>query len=161
MLTLITNVEVGEPTAKATTQRTNYPFNSFFEMGGEYFGLSSDGLFTLGGDDDNGTDIDAYIRTGDTDLGDNGIKQSGYTYLSMETDGSVYLKVTQNKDATRVRTYAITPDTTKHHVHREKLVKGDEAVLWGFEFGNVDGSNFSLTMMEARFKFLQHRSGRY
>jgi len=161
MLTQITNLEVGPMQEKATTQRTNFPFNSFFELDGTFFGCSSDGLFLLGGDDDDGVDIDAYFVIGSTNLGRNEPKRLGYIYVSLETDGDVYLKATPNMDTDDTLTYSISPTTTEYHVHREKLGRGAKAVNWGFEFGNTDGSNFSVSMLELMPQLLSRRMTRY
>jgi len=148
MQTLITNIEVGEMGSKATTQRTNFPFNSFFEMDGSFFGCSDDMLALLGGDTDDGADIDAYLALGSTDMGIGNPFRLSYFYGTLETDGTVYLTVTPNMDATRAVTKEITPVTSEYHRLREKLGEGDIALSWGFEFGNVDGADFSLSMME-------------
>ena len=153
MQTLITNIEVGEMGSKATTQRTNFPFNSFFNLpDGSFFGCSDDAaggmLAVLGGDTDDGADIDAYLTLGTTDMGIGQPFRLSYFYGTLETDGTVYLKSTPNMDATRAVTKEITPVTTEYHCLREKLGEGDIALSWGFEFGNVDGADFSLSKME-------------
>jgi len=148
MQTLITNIEVGEMGSKATTQRTGFSFNSFFEMDGSFFGCSDDMLALMGGDTDDGVDIDAYLAVGATDMGIGRPIRLEYLYASLETDGTLYIKTTPNMDATRAVTIEFTPSAAEYHRHREKLGEGDIAVLWGFEFGNVDGADFSLSMME-------------
>jgi len=161
MQTLITNIEVGEIGSKATTQRTGFSFNSFFEMDGAFFGCSDDMLGLLGGDDDDGTDIDAYLKVGATDMGIGRPIRLAYLYASLETDGTVYITTTPNMDATRAVTKEFTPVTAEYHRHREKLGEGDIALLWGFEFGNVDGADFSLTMMEVLPIVKDSRKTRY
>jgi hypothetical protein len=148
MQTLITNIEVGEIGSKATTQRTGFSFNSWFEMDGAFFGCSGTMLALMGGDDDDGADIDAYIVTPSLEIGGGNPVRTGYLYASLKTDGTLYIKTTPNMDATRAVTIEFTPATDEYHRHREKLGEGDIALLWGFEFGNVDGADFSLSMME-------------
>jgi len=161
-LTMITNLAVGKPAGeKATTQRTNYGFNSYIELAGSYYGLSSAGVYTLGGSTDNGSAISAYFKLPATNLGSLKPKRAGYCYLTMEAGGAVYLKVTPNKDTTLTETFNITPTTAEFHVHREKLGKGLRAGMFGFEFGNTGGSDFSVSMMEAAFQPLSRRLNQY
>lgn len=148
MQTLITNIEVGEIGSKATAQRTGFSFNSFFEMDGAYFGCSGTMLAEMGGDTDDGADIDAYLATPSLEIGGGKPARLEYLYASLETDGTLYIKTTPNMDAARAVTIEFTPSTAEHHRHREKLGEGDIALSWGFEFGNVDGADFSLSMME-------------
>lgn len=161
MNTLITNIEVGEMGSKATTQRTNYPFNSFFEMDGAYLGCSDDMLGLLGGSTDNGTAIDAYLATPSLEIGGGNPARLAYLYASLETDGTLYVKTTPNRDDARAVTIEFTPSTAEYHKHREKLGEGDIALSWGFEFGNVDGSDFSLSMMEILPIVKESRMTRY
>jgi len=160
--TLITNLAIGKPSGeKATTQRTNFGFNSYIELAGSYYGLSSSGVFTLGGSTDDGAAISAYFKTGTTNLGSSKPMRAGYCYFTMEADGAVYLKVTPNKDTTLTETFNFTPTTDKFHTHREKLGKGLRAGTFGFEFGNTAGSDFSVYMIEAAFQSLSRRLNQY
>ena len=161
MLTLITNLKVGPMTAKATTQRTNFNFDSFLEQNGNVYGFNGDGLYKLGGDDDDGTDIDAYFATGSTNLGDEKPKRLRYFFTTLNADGAMYLKVTPNMDSSLVYTKTITPLTAEFHKHRIKLGEGLKAVNWEFEFGNTDGYDFTVTMMEVLPTKIGHRANRY
>ena len=54
--------------ALAPTQYTNYGFNSMIMLGGTLIGANENGLFELDGEDDNGTNIDAYFVPVNTDF---------------------------------------------------------------------------------------------
>lgn len=159
MLTQITNIELGPLDDKPTTQRTNYPFNSFFELDGEVYGCSGDGLFTLGGDTDDGTDIDAYIETPAISMGDPA--RMPYFYAALKSDGDLQLTVTPNKKAASAVTYDIRPVATDLHTLKRKLGEGVKASFWTFKLANVDGVDFSLFAMDILPALIGHRFNRY
>lgn len=161
--TLITNLAVGEPTKKATTKRTNYQFNSFIELNGTYYGLNSSGVYTLGGDDDDGTAISAYFETPASTLGSDEPLRLQYAYLSgeIESGGSMQLTITPNQDATRAVTKTITPVTDEYHKMAQKLGEGAIAGRWSFKLANVAGCNFYIQDMEVLPVEIRHRFNKY
>ncbi len=63
-LTMDTNV-----LSRATGQYKGFNFNSMRKFGDHLIGTNDTGLFTLSGENDDGTEISAWIQTGMTDLG--------------------------------------------------------------------------------------------
>jgi len=53
----------------AMSQYAGFPFTGFFTLGGVVYGCSPDGLFALGGDDDDGEAIMPIIMGPKTDVG--------------------------------------------------------------------------------------------
>jgi len=72
----------------AVSQVSGWPFTDFFALDGQFFGLASNGVFAIGGDDDAGTDI-AWMMTGPmTDGGNEQFKRLRFaTVTGPNTDG--------------------------------------------------------------------------
>lgn len=72
----------------AVSQVSGWPFTDFFELDGRFYGLASNGVFALGGDDDAGTDI-AWTMTGPMTDGGNEMwkRHRGATVTGPDTDG--------------------------------------------------------------------------
>lgn len=100
----------------AVTEYTNYNFNSFAAMGNKYLAASDSGLYELNGDDDQGTDIIARIKSGLMQMGGAhftsfkaaylGLRGNGDWVFKLETgDGKeyVYSIVAQDMQTTKVR----------------------------------------------------------
>jgi hypothetical protein len=141
---------------QAPTRYVNYPFNSFLRQpegnGWTYYGLTDTGLYKLEGDDDAGTDINAHIRLGLSDLGKRTLKQLASAYLGYTADGDLRLKVvlTNTDDGAReahtYRLYAKGADSTRDG--RVKVGKGLQSVYMDFVLENIDGSDFALDVVE-------------
>ena len=78
---------------QAISQYDHYDFNSFCKIGDTYLGANSSGIFTLGGDDDNGTDINAIFALILSDWGVSNVKRIRKIFLGYETNGSLTVKV--------------------------------------------------------------------
>lgn len=76
----------------ATSEYTNFVFNSFAKIGGRYFGASEDGLFTLDADTDTGKPIAAAFGFGRLDFGSPQLKTMSYCYLGTAA-GSMKMRV--------------------------------------------------------------------
>jgi hypothetical protein len=100
----------------ATTTYTQFPYTSFARRGNRYLATAQDGLYTLDGDTDNGTNIIAEIESGFLQFAESrftsfkaiylGMHGSGDMFLRLETgDGKqyTYQVVAQNMETTKVR----------------------------------------------------------
>jgi hypothetical protein len=77
------------------THYDQYPFNSFFEINGAYYGVGPDGLFQIdSGDDDNGTPISAGISTGLINMDEEHIKRIESAYMTLRTAGELVMTIT-------------------------------------------------------------------
>lgn len=134
-------------TSFAPTRYENYNFNSFAKIGGLDLGASTDGLYELGGDDDDGTQIDASIMLGRDPRGSGQVKRSRRVYLHgtsedklevrvVEPDGTVYAYQTE---------LALDENIT---VQRAKLGRGLAANYWQLEVRNVNGGDFAIEQIE-------------
>jgi hypothetical protein len=139
--------------SKGLSRYTNYPFNSFARIGGRYFGVASDGVHRLEGDDDNGEDIAAFIRTGLEAFGTRRLKRIPEAFIGYTSDGTLVLKAIivdeeGNKSAAIYR--LPTRGAANKRANRFKLGRGLESVDWAFELHNADGSDFELGNIEFR-----------
>jgi hypothetical protein len=136
---------------RAATEYDNFPFNSFFEIGGRYFGVSDTGVNELTGTDDNAVNIESYMRTGLTDFGTGKMKRVPSVYWGYTSDGTMVLKaITTSPEGEKIENWykmtQRTADVTREA--RISLGRGMESVYWQFELHNVDGSTFDINTME-------------
>lgn len=138
---------------RAASTYVGYPFNSFCEFEGRYYGAAEDGIYHLDGDDDAGDDIHARIRLGMSNLGIAREKRIPALYLAYRADGRLVLKaVVTDIDGSREEWwYGLTPRGAGDvREGRIQLGRGLKAVMWDFEIANLDGADFEL----ADLKFL-------
>lgn len=127
----------------ATTEYSNFNFNSFGQVGHKYLGAARTGLYELNGDDDQGTDIIAKIRSGYAQF--NGSRYTGFkaAYLGMRADGSFVFKLeTGTGEVTAYNVVAQDMQTTKIQVG-----KGLRARYFAFELVTT-GQDFDLDTVE-------------
>lgn len=134
----------------AVSQYNNYPFNSFAELNGNYYGASSDGLYLLDGDDDAGTAIQAYFRSPLTDFGNPNLKRLPEVYFGYTSSGDMVCKTTVTSlngvkeehwyrlEARPAATVGATRET------RVPVGKGLKSVYWQFELHNINGADFEI-----------------
>lgn len=139
--------------SKGATKYTNYPFNSFMQIGGVWHGVADDGLYRLGGPDDDGEAIRSKLRLGMAALGTRLSSHAVSAYFGYTADGDLRLKVvtadsqTGTREAHVYRLYANDAAGSMRN-SRSKIGKGLKAVYWDFVIENVDGANFELDCVE-------------
>lgn len=137
----VVNAETG-----AVSTYTNFPFNSFAELGVTQFAAADTGLYQLGAATDAGAEIYAKVRSGLMDFGSHFQKRLFSAEMGYTSDGTLVLKaVTNNGGQATENWFKLTAQTADHP--REaviKLGKGLKSMYWQFEFENIDGAAFSL-----------------
>jgi hypothetical protein len=128
----------------AVTEYTNYDFNSFAKMGNKYLAASSDGLYELLGDDDDGTDIISKMKTGFAQFAGSHLCHFKAIYLGVRNGGSYYLRI-ETAEGTNT-TYELVAEDMK--TTRVQVGKGLRARYFSFELENVDGQDFDLESIE-------------
>lgn len=127
----------------AVTEYSNYAFNSFARVGGKYLGASSDGLYELLGDDDDGTDIVAQIKSGFAQWAGTRFTMFKGAYLGVRGEGDFILRLTTGEGQTY--NYAVsTRDMRSTKVH---MGKGLRARYFAFELIST-GQDFDLESIE-------------
>lgn len=127
----------------ATSEYTNYAFNSFAHMGRKYLGATSSGLYELNGNTDAGTNIIADIKSGFAQFGGSRFSSFKSAYLGMRGTGSFVLKLETGDGKTY--NYAVTAkDMQTTRVH---FGKGLRARYFAFELIST-GQDFDLDDIE-------------
>ena len=130
----------------AVTEYQNWAFNSFAKLGSIYLGASSDGLYELRGNTDNGANIPTTITSGLMSPGGAKFTQFDGIYLSMGTADDardILLQLTTGDG--KSFTYAVRPNnmrSTKVHAG-----KGLRARYWAWTLSTV-AADFDLEGVE-------------
>ena len=146
------NTESGAP-----YQYTNFPFNSFAMINGTYYGADESGLFSLEGSTDDGTNIEASIKSGLINLGTTLFKRIPRAYFGYTSDGILLFNTITTESGQKIeRWYEFKEKTAEETTNtRVKLARGVKSVYWQFEIINVDGADFdfdSIKLMPAILK---------
>lgn len=150
--------------SKGVTRYSNYPFNSFLKVGDTQFAVSSGGVHRLGGDSDNGADINAQIRLGLADLGNRKLKRVPEAYIGMSSKdgGTLLLKVITVDEVSGEKTAYVYQMAHRPALatreNRRKFGAGLKSVDWDFEIANVDGKHFDLASVQFRPVILDRRT---
>lgn len=141
MLTLNTQLET-----KATTQFTNYDFNSMVKFGRAYLGASSSGLFTLEGELDDTEHILAYFAPITTDFGISRPKRIRSLFIGCEATGPFEVELSTDDgsgETFAVFVRGVGQQGTKVQIGREATGR-----YWKILFRNKDGCDFSVDSLE-------------
>jgi len=133
----------------AASQYEGFDFNSFATLGGQPFGMRSDGLYLLDGDNDAGEPIRASFSLGERSMGIAGLKRMEQVYAGMSSTGRMYLKVRyQNETGQQEFIYAARRDDDYHRMQRFDVGRGIKAHFLTFDIYNSDGCDFDLETVE-------------
>jgi len=158
-LTIIAQLEDAVSTGGATatyvyfpdhdsfTEYSDFVFNSYARIGGNYFAAGNNGLYQLGGDDDAGVDIQAYILTGMLDFGGHMMSRTPRMYFDFSGDSGLAVSVYTSTDGLR-RTEAFTLSLPAAPVDRSAclpLGRGLPSHFWQYRVSNVTGGSLGFT----------------
>lgn len=129
----------------ASSRYENFYFDSFMNVDGVLYGANSEGLFELGGDDDDGAPIEAVIDFGLKSFGSNQLKRLEQIYLTVASDGPMFVRVTAEGAS---YTYTMRDFNEAMQTQRVTPGKGMRANYFGFEVGNIDGADCELSAVE-------------
>lgn len=151
MVTINTNLK-----NKASTQFMNYGFNSFCNFNGKLLAAKDNGLFSLEGDSDHGSDIDAQVETVLHDWGGRQVKRPRKALVSYRSDGELELSIIDaDLNSADVKTVpkesGSLPQNAKFTFPRTVA-----HTFWKFKFTNVEGSNFKINALEVMFTVRPH-----
>lgn len=137
--------------SKGVTEYQNFPFNSFGPFAGSYIGVADDGVYLLEGTDDNGTQIQSYIRTGLSQIANGKKLRIPDAFFGVTTTGDLVMKViTTHPSGTKVENwYKLEKRVADaNRTTRVTLGRGLESVYWAFELISVQGSQFGLDTLK-------------
>lgn len=126
---------------------TTENFNSMCRFGTKLIGVSSTGLYEIGGTSDNGTAINASIKSGDFDLGTNQKKKFRFFYFGVKTTGTLRLKV--YCDGVLAASYIAKPESSGDRTIRVPVSREHVGRYWAWSIENIDGAPFSLYSVQA------------
>lgn len=131
----------------AVTQLCNYPFTSFCQIDDKCYGASEDGIFELTGNDDNGTDIDAFFELIVSDFGISNIKKIRSVYVGGEADGKLTLTLKDDEDNSRTYDLRLTSGSKQSS---GKVDVGRDGIgrYWQVRIDNTSGVYFAIDSIE-------------
>lgn len=128
-----------------STTYSGYPFNSFANIGGRYFGAAASGIHELDGDTDGGAPIRASVDFGDVDFGNSFKKTVAECYLGMSSTGHLFIKILAEGQEFIYRTLGYSEHMQQQRV---TLGKGLRPNYAGLQLFNDDGADFALDSVE-------------
>lgn len=143
----------------ALSEYTNYDFVSFANFNGITLALHRNGnIYQLGGDTDNGSEIDAVVETGMDDMGIGKSKRLLGLTVGLRSNGETQYRQHRFNDYGEY----ISIDSTEEETIETRKLPSEKTKLsrvYGIEFSNVDGSDFSVDSMELDLRMSPRRSG--
>lgn len=128
-------------------QWCDYDFNSFCKIGENYYGASEDGIFLLDGDDDNGTNIDAFFELILSDFGISNMKKIRSIFVGGEANGGLTLTLKDDENNPRPYVLNLTSgnrqSSGKVDVDRDGLGR-----YWQARIDNIGGAYFAIDDIE-------------
>lgn len=130
---------------KAISIYANFDFNSLAYFDGKYFGANENGLYLLGGNNDNGIQIQSKIKTGPLNFGNDFIKYIRDIWLTYRSDGHLAVVLLVDEDENNPSGDLITT-LASNGVHEERITgpKGMRGRYYTIELKNKSGSDFDL-----------------
>jgi len=141
----------------ASTQYSNYPFTGFCIFNGQIVGAGPGGISKLcTGDDDDGTDIDAYFIPLMSNFGSMNEKRVEFIYTSYQADGNIKVSITGDEKTT-IGPYTIITNLTQGQQRRGTRVGRGLSWTYGtLKIENVDGSYFAVDAIQALVNIKSH-----
>lgn len=124
---------------------TNYNFNSFATLDGLTFAAGDGGTYVLGDFDDDGTQIDAYVQTGKSNMGTDRDKRVLVAYVVGTCDEPPLLDIEDGSGNTYTDFEGRTNAPDEPQRIKVKLARGMKGGMWGWKIRNQDGSDFDFS----------------
>lgn len=137
----------------ASTQYSNFNYNSMCVFNGQVLGAGANGLMnTCEGDDDYGTNIDAYFIPIMTNFGTLNPKRLWSVYVGVVADADLLMTLSGD-DSTIEAEYSIPINTDKtNQTVKVTVSKIPLNAYWKFKFNNVEGGDFMFNTISAFVK---------
>ena len=148
---LVVNVE-----NNGISEYTNFNFNSFANFQGKYLAAGAGGIFELTGDNDNETDIDSLIRTGQEDGGTSLLKRPEDAYVGVKADDALEASVVVDGNV-EYDGSPIDPRTDGIGTQKVKFGKGIKSRYWALQIENTNGCNFEVESAELVLKPVERK----
>lgn len=135
------NAETG-----AISEYSNFPFNAVAQFNGKTYAAADSGLYELTGDTDAGTSINASVRYGLTDFGNDSQKRIQSAALGITSDNQMVLKAIYVDGGKKRESWYLLKSQTADSF-REGVIHIGQGLMsryWGFEIHNVGGGDFEM-----------------
>ena len=147
---------------RAVTEHRNQPFDSIVSHPkGFHYAAGPGGIVQFTGTTDDGTAIDAYVRTFLTDFGTHKFKRVPDIWVGLATDGRMLAKVRTRDPASGAVLddwyELVTKQDGNEANGRAKVGRGLKSVWWGLELRNIAGSDFRIDEAGLRYLVLDRR----
>jgi hypothetical protein len=143
--------------SKGVWRYTNYPFNSFAKVRGNYYGAASDGLHDLQVDGDAGEPIAWKIRLGLAASLTRRLKRYPEVFIAVRGDGEMFLKVITIDEVTGDKQACIYRMARRAAPeHRQKIGRGLQSVEWDWELSGA--GNIELSALQFHPLILDRRT---
>lgn len=129
---------------QASTRYDTYGFNSFASVRGRNFGVRTDGIYLLEGDNDAGQPILSGVNLGQHDFGSQALKRVPAVHVGVSSAGNMFLKVI---DGANNYTYRARRTDPRMKVQRFDVGRGLQANYFTFELTN-EGDSFELDTVQ-------------
>ena len=127
---------VGGPGSKATTELTNYDFNSMALINGQALGANDDGLYLLNtGTKDGTTSYTRSVTFASSDFGVHNPKRLRFVYIGINTDSK--FTVTVSVDEQTARSYSVTPKKTGLQRLRVPIGRDGQGRYWKIKISSA------------------------
>jgi hypothetical protein len=127
----------------AISEYASFAYNSMCKFNGKYLYAKADGIYEGGGDDDNGTDIDASYKTGSIDTFATEVQKLRNAFCNFRSNGDIQLFSVGDK--IHARSYTIINSTVDTiHERRVKFERGIRQRHFNFGVSNVNGSTLEV-----------------
>jgi len=135
----------------ASTQYTNFNYNSLCRFNGVTIGAGAAGLFkACCGPDDSGTPIAAYFTPVMTNLGIDAKKSLRYVYLGYQAAGEVALHVTGDEKVTAGPYIFRTNPAEGQQRRRVSIGRGMTWAYGALKISNIAGCDFSIDSIQVQ-----------
>lgn len=137
--TLSTNVASG-----GVSRYAQFDFDGFCRVGMTSYGIRPDGLYRIGGSDDNGSAIGTRADFSAEDFGTAQSKRVGNIFMGLSTDGQVYVRTVLDDE----KEYVYRAYQRKENEYRADFGRGSKSRLWRLRLEIVDGTHNELDNVE-------------
>lgn len=144
----------------AASQYTNYDFDSLVEIDGKVVAVGEDGIFTLEGQTDDGTNIDAFVELPITDLGSSLLKRLRKVLVGYEAEDAIKATLVYDEDANKTGTYLLPPRKKGQTEHSSGVTiqrSNGSGRFFQLKIANTNGCDFSIDTLEAEIYYLPRR----
>lgn len=130
----------------AVTRYTGFAFDHIIKVDVNYIGVKSTGLYLLEGITDDGSEIDSYIVTKETDFGTTQSKNVSYVYLDSDTTETI---------TPYIDTVIGTAQSSQFSGRRVRLGRGARGRYWRFKISGIQklqGIEFMPDLLQRKVK---------